>query len=269
MELYLVQRWKIRCTFINLGYHYYCDDVSLPCESYSFFLFFVPFFHRFRFLTPIPVVPQQQQQQQQQPPHVNEVARQAGANPITLPVDKPNVTPSLGESSPTGVADFSMYYTWADSKDIPAWYSKGEDVDALLDVADSLDWLTDTGDLNEMYEEASHAIAAGMVSRVEVSPSDSTGAYNSSSMNSLPRIDSTAEAVVPPLPSLFDGTADHSHTDEEQGRKVDFLHSSPSVPNLDDHLQVFDTTIEEHDFVSTILDDHDGESSASLAALVH
>jgi hypothetical protein len=217
-------------------------------------------FLRFRFLTPTPVVTLQ--------PHVNEVARQAGANPITVPVDKPNVTPALGEASPTGVADFSMYYSWADSKDIPSWYAKGEDVDALLDVADSLDWLTDTGDLNEMYEEASNAIAAGIPAPGGISSLHSAGALNSSSMNSLPRIDSTAQAVVPPLPSLFGSVVDHSHADEHN-RKVDFLHSCPSVPNLDDHLQVFDTPIEEHDFMSTILDDNDVESSASLAALAH
>lgn len=208
-----------------------------------------------------------------QQPNLNEVARQAGANPITLPVDKPNVTPSLGEVSPTGVADFSMYSysSWADSKDTPSWYAKGEDVDALLDVADSLDWLTDTGDLNETYEEAANAIAAGIPDPTPVSgPSHSSGALNSSSMNSLPRIDSTTETVVPPLPSLFDGPADHSHSDEHSSnKKIDLLSSSPSIPNLDEHLQVFDTPIEEHDFVSTILDDDEGESSNSLAALAH
>jgi hypothetical protein len=47
------------------------------------------------------------------------------------------------------------------------------------------------------------------------------------------------------------------------------LNHSHSVTNLDvdDDLQVFDTPIEEHDFVSTILDDDAGGSSASLAAL--
>jgi hypothetical protein len=202
--------------------------------------------------------------------NVNEVARQAGANPITLPVDNPNIAPSVGEISPTGVADFSMYSSWTDSKDTPSWYAKGEDVDALLDVADTLEWLTDTGDLNETYEEAAKAIEACIPSPTvvtnSVSVSHSSGALNSASMNSLPRIDSSTEANVPPLPSLFDGTTDSSHIDEPH-KRVGLLHPSPSVPNLDDHLQVFDNHIEEHDFVSTILDDNDGGSSASLAAL--
>jgi hypothetical protein len=211
--------------------------------------------HRFRFLTPTPVAPQQST--------VNEVARQAGANPITLPVDNPNFQPALGEISPTGVSEFNMYSSWTDSKDTPSWYAKGSDVDALLDVADSLEWLVDTGDLNETYEEAANAIAEGIPAPAPVNLAPSSHAtHHSASMNSLPRIDSTSDAVVHPLPSLFDESTD------EPREKLSGLSSSHSMTNLDEHLQVFDTSIEEHDFVSTILDDnHGGESSASLDVL--
>jgi hypothetical protein len=238
-------------------------------------------FSSFRYLTPAPVSPAE--------PQLHEIARQAGANPITLPTDQPHVVPAGGEISPTGVADYTMYPSWTDAKDTPSWYAKGSDVDALLDVADNLDWLEDTGDLNETYEAAAAAASAvdstPLTSEYgacyhDVEPNrinqDPTGAAalaqyanaSSMSMNTLPRIESGAEVVVPPLPSLFDGTAETDEAPDEPSRKL-ILHNLKFVANLDEHLQVFDTPIEEHDFVSTILDDdHVGESSATLAALV-
>ena len=166
-------------------------------------------------------------------------------------------------------------YSWTDTKDTPSWYAKGSDVDALLDVADTLDWLADTGDLDETYQEATNSIAAGIPAPTPVSAMAPAAALpnhhhevatrNSVSMNTLPRIDSGAEMCVPPLPSLFDGAADDDA--DESNRKLSGLNHSHSVTNLDDDLQVFDTPIEEHDFVSTILDDNAGGSSASLAAL--
>merc|ERR1719162_274140 len=108
----------------------------------------------FRYLTPTPVLPPETQ--------VNPVARQAGANPITLPIPKTVNNLAGGEVSPTGVIDLEFYPSWTDfSKDTPSWYAKGSDVDALLDVADTLDWLADTGDLTETYEEAErmHAVS--------------------------------------------------------------------------------------------------------------
>jgi hypothetical protein len=212
------------------------------------------------------VAPLQEQQ-------VSKIARQAGANPITVPVDQPTVTaPAVGEISPTGVGDLAMYPSWTDAKDTPSWYAKGSDVDALLDVADTLDWLADTGDLDETYQEATNALAAGIPAPTPVSVMASAAAplnhdgvaHTSISMNTLPRIDSVSEVVVPPLPSLFDGAADTA--DDEPSRKYGGLNPSPSVTNLDEHLQVFDTPIEEHDFVSTILDDNAEGSSASLTA---
>lgn len=100
----------------------------------------------FRFLTPAPDGGPQQQQ-------VNEVARRAGAHPIVAPGPAPaSAYPSSaaylgGEVSPTGVPEI-----WLDHKDPPQWYSSGKDVDELLHEADALDWLSDTGDLNETYD---------------------------------------------------------------------------------------------------------------------
>lgn len=234
----------------------------------------------FRYLTPTPVVAPDTQ--------VNSVARQAGANPITLPTDQPGLPNTLagGEVSPTGVNDLELYPTWTDySKDTPSWYSKGADVDALLDVADTLDWLADTGDLNESYEEAEriHTVTTETHSQTsdfhlnsqpqkDVAPTSAGNFYSDAnnnatmSMNTLPRIDSGAEVNVPPLPSLFDSVTDSG--DDPTGSKSKLtLHMSsvPSVTNLDEHL--FSSPIEEHDFVSTILDETGAGSSATLAAL--
>ena len=93
---------------------------------------------RFRFLTPTPVVGS-----------VSDVARQAGADPITLPSEHPNPSAD-GEISPTGVADLSLA-SWVDGKDPPAWFTKGADVEELLDVADTLDWLADPGDTKDNF----------------------------------------------------------------------------------------------------------------------
>lgn len=231
----------------------------------------------FRYLSPAPVAPPE--------PQVNPVARQAGANPITLPTEQPG-TLAGGELSPTGVNDLELYPTWTDySKDTPSWYSKGSDVDALLDVADTLDWLADTGDLTETYEEAErmHAATTDVPSQAsnfqlteaqppkEVAPISGGSFYSSSnntttmSMNTLPRIDSGAEVNVPPLPSLFDGVTDNDDPAGSKSKLALHMSSVPSVTNLDEHL--FSSPIEEHDFVSTILDETGAGSSATLAAL--
>ena len=243
------------------------------------FNFLLP--NSFRYLSPAPIISPETQ--------VNSVARQAGANPITLPMDLPGVSNTLagGEISPTGVNELELYPTWTDySKDTPSWYSKGSDVDALLDVADTLDWLVDTGDLTETYEEAErmHVVSIDAPSQTpsfqmnegqpqKDAPVITGGSFYSSSnntttmsMNTLPRIDSGAEVNVPPLPSLFDGVTDNG--DDPTGSKNKLtLHmtSVPSVTNLDEHL--FSSPIEEHDFVSTILDETGAGSSATLAAL--
>jgi hypothetical protein len=202
---------------------------------------------------------------------VNEVARQAGANPITLPADQPRAYHAVacGEISPTGVADLTMYPSWTDAKDIPSWYAKGSDVDALLDVADTLDWLTDTGDLNETYQPSSHpvVVTAPTVLEAHGKPANTlanTLSAHNMSLNTLPRVDSSADVVVPPLPSLFDGATETEEPPKKLGMHQ--LTGSTSSATIDEHLQVFDTPLEEHDFVSTILE-NTGESSSSLPVL--
>jgi len=224
----------------------------------------------FRFLSPAPVAPADTQ--------VNDVARQAGANPITVPSDYPSTATSIisGEVSPTGVADLTLYPSWTDAKDTPSWYAKGSDVDALLDVADTLDWLTDTGDLHESYQptHSTHESHHEVHEPYPTSDHHETekGAHglahatsvNNMSMNTLPHVDSAVE--VPPLPSLFDGATEPVAEDLHKRHSVTHLVESHSSATIDEHLQVFDSPLEEHDFVSTILE-NTGESSGSLPVL--
>lgn len=205
---------------------------------------------------------------------MNNVARQAGANPtITLPADNPSSTPNStgGEISPTGVDDLVVYPTWTDVKDPPSWYANGADVDALLDMADTLDWLEDTGDLHETYQPQTMESGAnldGYDSHKIAADLGHTAAMNSTSVSTLPHVDSNVESVVPPLPSLFDGT-----TPSEPLKKLSAatlsttqLAASTSAANMEAHMEVFDTPMEEHDFVSTILENNN-ESTDSLPVM--
>lgn len=56
--------------------------------------------------------------------------------------------------SPTGVAEMSLLPAWVDAKNPPSWYNEGSDIDTLLEDADYLNWLGDTGDLEETYPPA-------------------------------------------------------------------------------------------------------------------
>jgi len=211
----------------------------------------------FRFLTPAPV--------QSEPVQVNEVARQAGANPITLPPDNPsNVQQaSGGEVSPTGVTDVAIFPSWTDAKDMPSWYAKGADVDCLLDVADTLDWLTDTGDLHETYEppapSSQPTAIPATVSDHAVAENEDTSMIKAPSMTLVESLSTDSEGVVPPLPSLFE-------TSEPSSKKMKTSLTQLAEAEIDDHLDVFDTPMEEHAFVSALLE-NTGESSASLPVL--
>lgn len=203
-------------------------------------------YHSFRFLTPAPVAMTTEQ------PQVNEVARQAGANPITVPADNKATTsgPTVsGEVSPTGVNDMVMYPSWADVKDMPSWYAKGADVDCLLDVADTLDWLTDTGDLNETYVPPKAPTPAPPAPAPAAAEAKTTTTNTNLSTDALAAMDS--DTPVAALPSLFENST-------EPAKKQD--------SNMEEHLNVFDTPMEEHAFVSALLENN-GESSGSLPVI--
>lgn len=239
----------------------------------------------FRFLSPAPVAPE---------PQVNEVARSAGANPITLPSENPSAAPTggNGDVSPTGVTELSVYPSWTDAKDTPSWYSKGADVDALLDVGDTLDWLADTGDLHESYqppavesapmdqkppEQNPAPVPAPSTSHDMDTATAAAEATNTDmSVSALPSVDANnVDSVIPPLPSLFDGSTDEiaESMKKQDNAAMDAstsavnMHKTMNSHSIDDHLQVFDTPMEEHDFVSTILENAANESHGDLPTL--
>lgn len=228
-------------------------EVSL----YPLFLF------SFRFLTPCPPGDGSD-------PQVIAVSRQAGANPITLPSDHQSATIADGEVSPTSVYELSIYPSWTDAKETPSWYAKGADVDALLDVADTLDWLADTGDLNETYEAPPVEDSENILSVMDEEDASGTeDAYvkPSASVSTLPHVDSNLEAMVPSLPSLFQNESSYNLLSHVEPSSSGDLKALPSGM-LDAHLQVFDTPMEEYAFVSTILeDDNNNEGSDCLPLL--
>lgn len=192
---------------------------------------------------------------------MNDVAKKAGANPITVPKDKAAVAPASdgGDASPTGVNDLSIYPPWTNAQDPPSWYAKGADIDALLDVADTLDWIADSGDPAESFQPPAMEDVPSMSDMVshggiDIEHEDEDQDLKpSASVNTLPRVDSNVDNMVPSLPSLFQNES----TDNllaSSGISSDNLKTIPSSSMLDDHLQVFENSMEEHAFVSTILD---------------
>jgi len=192
-----------------------------------------------------------------------------------VPKEKPSASVSAddGDVSPTGVNDLSIYPSWTDAQDTPSWYAKGADVDALLDVADALDWIADSGDPSEQYEPPAMENVPSMpdiptdVSQAGVDDEEED-LKPSTSVSTLPRVDSTnVETMVPSLPSLF-----HNESTDNLlasgGASIGNLKASlpSSASMLDAHLQVFENSMEEHAFVSTILE-NSAESTDNLASL--
>ena len=85
----------------------------------------------------------------------NGVTNQSNPNQFII---LPNITEKMqfSEGSPTGVGDIPNFPSFPSSKlaptpEPPNWYARGADVDELLHDADALNWLADTGDLDEVY----------------------------------------------------------------------------------------------------------------------
>jgi len=218
----------------------------------------------FRFLTPAPVASVSDPMNVQ----VNDVARQAGANPITVPPENSALLGSFvgGEISPVGVADVPIYPSWTDTKDLPSWYAKGGDVDSLLDVADSLDWLVDTGDLHETYQPPQTAIGHGVPTitpRSEHDP-DEHSLGHATSVPSLGTLQS-GDSGIPPLPNLFE-VSENEPLSKKQRLMSSSQLTEAEADVIDEHLNVFDTPMDEHAFVSALLENN-GESSSSLPVL--
>jgi hypothetical protein len=209
------------------------------------------------------------------------VARQAGANPIVLP-DGAALADSA-ELSPTGVADqhnLLLFPSWvSDGKEssAPTWFSKGGDVDDLLTEADALDWLADTGDLEETYIPPVVMSSRADLQNIQQTPKDVTTSSDVVSLVSDSAISEQGELTatqnesssslmtesgMPPLPMLFDNSTSSS-SNLMGSSKVSFANATEAA---DEAFSVFDTHFDEQAFVSALLENH-GESTGSLPVL--
>mmetsp|Transcript_12773 Transcript_12773/g.26814 ORF Transcript_12773/g.26814 Transcript_12773/m.26814 type:complete len:328 (+) Transcript_12773:338-1321(+) len=117
-------------------------------------------------------------------------------------------------SSPTCVADISTYPSWVDVNNPPQWYNDGADIDKLLEEADCLNWLDDTGDFDENYvpppSDMDFDIDPTSVTfhnygtqrpAVVFAPEDDHHANMSSSYAETPSLHSTDETATEPQPT--------------------------------------------------------------------
>jgi SHAQKYF class myb-like DNA-binding protein len=237
----------------------------------------------FRFLTPMSESESTSTLASTPPSNVvNEVARKAGANPIVLPSSTdtfkgPSMLPQQqqifdGGVSPTGVSDIDSFPSWVSGAP-PAWFTKGADVDELLTEAEALDWLADSGDLNESYnsppstsclisepslltmcaEDLNTDLVIPMISDQSDQNTDSTiGNSTNCTTNEMP-----------PLLSLFDSTNSISDDDINNIMKreksinlssTSLFASATEAADATDHFSLFDTQFDEQAFVTALLD---------------
>ena len=203
------------------------------------------FFSSFRFLTPMPPGSALESQCNTKTIH----------SAVLSDKSTPNPTLNIDGVSPSNVSDVCLT-VWNNFTGIPSWYAKGADVDELIDQAQTLDWLADSGDPDETYiapsDENDMYIALNNLER-------STGCEEkqNTSMNTLPRVDSNADSMVPSLPDLFGGHESSSSFQlltKKALSSSNLLLASVCGSRMDEHLQVFDTPMEERDFVSTLLE---------------
>uniref|UniRef100_A0A7S2R756 HTH myb-type domain-containing protein n=1 Tax=Eucampia antarctica TaxID=49252 RepID=A0A7S2R756_9STRA len=244
----------------------------------------------FRFLTPAANEPMPANHHPKPIPiqtsHVNDVARQAGAPPILVPLDNKtnfnnNNTGLGGEGSPTGVTDINNFPTWIDCEP-PSWYTKGSDVDELLNEADALDWLADSGDLDETYKPSpprpllTQSMEPSLISLCDTPQSPSSSGLTSSmgniSSEQIPPQKCNSVSNIPPLPSLF-GSSGNITSAPVVCQKVatpnlssaSLFGSATEAANASDGLAVFESHFDEQAFVTALLENN--ESTNILGAL--
>mmetsp|Transcript_5719 Transcript_5719/g.8841 ORF Transcript_5719/g.8841 Transcript_5719/m.8841 type:complete len:721 (+) Transcript_5719:386-2548(+) len=88
------------------------------------------------------------------------------------PVKAPGQPQGAGTPSPVGV-DQVIYPSWVDAKNPPAWYNDGGDIETLLEDAECLNWLNDTGDMEETYPPAVVEPSSVMTDASQVQSHDS------------------------------------------------------------------------------------------------
>jgi len=201
-------------------------------------------------------------------------------DPIKVPVDG-LIAPGAytGETSPTGVVDFT-FPIFGDAKDAPHWYSKGADVEELLDEADALDWLADSGDLDETYSHILSKITTSEVGSGIVTDAGAEGA-EIVAISMHPALSAANSASLPEekslmnLPSLFDQAQQplskrpklssmvFSSATEAMEATLPIAASSGNIG--EDHFAVFDSAFDEQAFVSALLDSSETSALPALS----
>jgi len=224
----------------------------------------------FRFLTPMPNESQ-----------VNGVARQAGANPITVPNNVSKISQSQydeGEISPTGVVDFPSNWAW--SEEPPSWYAKGADVDELLNEADALDWLADSGDLNETYnpppQDHSKMSEPSLMSLVDADDIKMEKTFPTADTVPIPIFESSTNLTtsasssnMPAFTSMFGSVNNLSNMKKVQSTNLSsvslFASATEAVDAVvdEENFKLLDEQFDEQAFVTALLD-HSGDSAHNL-----
>jgi SHAQKYF class myb-like DNA-binding protein len=201
----------------------------------------------------------------------------SSVDPIKVPGSTTFSDPFAGEISPTGVNDVAFPL-------IPGWFSKGADVEELLDEADALDWLADSGDLDETYSHILSSKTPNFSSNVpSLCATSDAGSEATSTVvgNAAPpgvsdaRICNHATAVQAP-PTLGQQPFEEQHFKRQKfASATEAMEATlPSVPSAAqivgttggaEEFAVFDSAFDEQAFVSALLDS--GEATAALPTL--
>jgi len=198
-----------------------------------------------------------------------------------------------GEGSPTSVADVLFSPSLLKEPEPPQWYTRGSDVDDLLNEAEALDWLTDSGDLDETYKHTTIPLSSEVVSLCTTSESEPEECNTPSLSNKnienhvtkeLPQDLTCSKSLSPvvscsvsmnELPSLFD-SSDHlsnkrmklsnssSNLFTSATDVVDAPTDSTSMEE-DEHFSVFDSAFDEQAFVSALLESNDNNNLQVLS----
>lgn len=217
----------------------------------------------FRFLSPLAV-----EAPNSSSDRVNDVARQAGANPINAPsfdVTKSSQAQFGGDVSPTGVTDFPQNWAW--ETDPPSWFSRGADIDELLDEADALDWLADSGDLSESYfpppEHTVHKLNT-LSEPSLVTLADKKMSQESGAPAPVPDLEANMDvsgnsASLQNIPAIFENANNLMMTKTKSMNlsSTSLFASATEAADAvadDDQFHLFDAHLDEQAFVTALLD---------------
>jgi SHAQKYF class myb-like DNA-binding protein len=231
----------------------------------------------FRFLSPLAV-----ETPNSSSDNVNDVARQAGANPITVPsadVIKSSQGQFGGDVSPTGITDFPQNWAW--ETDPPSWFSRGADVDELLDEADALDWLADSGDLSESYfpppEHTVHKLNT-LSEPSLMTLADKNVSHESGVPAPVPDLETSMDvsgnsASLQNIPALFENANNliMKKTKSMNMSSTSLFATATEAADAvaaDDQFHLFDAHLDEQAFVTALLD-HSSDSQNNLKYLHH